>query len=591
MTSIAASETMLEVIAELAGRLSGVPLLMVLAGRSEPGAWLGHFPTANTVRLGPLGRCDATALSRVLVCDKPLAEEAADFLVTRAGGNPLYLRELVRMARTTGSLVDDGDCYRLGAAAAVPASLHAVLAARLDTLGSGQKVGVPARHPAGRRRDGGQHREIGRPGRRHRPGFARGRGAAHPDLDRRPRSCRPASQRSRLRNPSRDTCEAGCTGRRRALAGRPEQRARHLERAADYLSDDSTVAREASEMLADVGEEYAVSARYPEAQRVLERAVELGTRRPSVLLKLASLQDLTGDNDRALETLRLIEDDPADPSVAIERDHAVARVKMFTDPEAAWPELISAAEGWRALGRRDREAWAIGNAGVTSFNRSRMEQAAVELEQALDMFVDMDDRAGAVSCSSFLCIVKPADHRVPGWLADALAFADETGERAKQISALTPLAWNYFLRSMWGGSGRHRRRRGFLSSPGGCGRAAGRRRDDRAGSQPAGDHVPLDRPDRGIRPASRPAWPLSSIAPTIGRRGWDGRRASLRPWRAGRLGLRLPTRPPGWQTRWPVWHAWSSGPSWPLPDASRRRWPAWTRRRASPARSGTSPAV
>jgi class 3 adenylate cyclase/tetratricopeptide (TPR) repeat protein len=443
------SDTMLEVVAEMASRLGGVPLLMVLAGRSDPGSWLGYFPTANTVRVGPLGRCDAGELSRVLVCDKPLADEAADFLVTRAGGNPLYLRELVRMARATGSLVDDGECYRLGAAA-VPASLHAVLAARLDTLGSVQKVVFQHATLLGESATEDSIVRLGAPGAASALASLVDGGllirtstgvheAADPLLSEVAYESLPRHIRGGLHRQAA------------TFAERPEQRARHLERAADYLSDDSTVAIEASEMLADVGEEYAESARYPEAQRVLERAVELGTRRPSVLLQLADLQDLTGDNDRALATLRLIEDDPSDPSVAIERNHAVARVKMFTDPEAAWPELMSAAEGWRKLGRRDREAWAIGNAGVASFNLSRMEQAASELEQALDMFVEMDDRAGEVSCSSFLCIVKPADRRVPRWLADALAFADETGERAKQISALTPLAWNYFLRSLWGG--------------------------------------------------------------------------------------------------------------------------------------------
>jgi tetratricopeptide (TPR) repeat protein len=445
------SDTMLEVVAELAGRLSGVPLLMVLAGRSDPGSWLGYFPTANTVRLGPLGRCDATALSQALVCDKPLADEAADFLVTRAGGNPLYLRELVRMARATGSLVDAGECYRLGAAAAVPASLHAVLAARLDTLGSGQKVVFQHATLLG---DSATEESIVRLGA---PGAATALASLVDGglLIRSPNGVHAAAD-PLLSEVAYETLprhiRGGLHRQAATLAARSDQRARHLERAAEYLSDDSTVASEASELLAEVGEEYAESARYPEAQRVLERAVELGTRRPSVLLKLANLQDLTGDDDRALATLMLIEDDPADPSVAIERDHAVSRVKMFTDPEAAWPELMSVAERWQALGQRDRQAWAIGNAGVASFNLSRMEQAAAELEQALDMFVEMDDRAGEVSCSSFLCIVKPADRRVPGWLADALAFADETGERAKQISALTPLVWNYFLRSIWGGS-------------------------------------------------------------------------------------------------------------------------------------------
>jgi tetratricopeptide (TPR) repeat protein len=102
------------------------------------------------------------------------------------------------------------------------------------------------------------------------------------------------------------------------------------------------------------------------------------------------------------------------------------------------------------LGRRRDEAWALGNAGVASFNLNRVAEAAADLEAAHDLFVELGDQGGAVSTSSFLCLVKPGDPRVPGWLADGLAFADQTGERNKQVGALSLLAWNHFVRSMWG---------------------------------------------------------------------------------------------------------------------------------------------
>jgi class 3 adenylate cyclase/tetratricopeptide (TPR) repeat protein len=444
------SEIMLDVVSEMAGRLSAVPLLMLLVGRSEPGSWLAHFPSATTVRMAPLGRCDATALSRALVCDKPLADEAADFLVDRAGGNPLYLRELIRMARVSGSLVDDGECYRLGVAAAVPASLHAVLAARLDTLGLGQKAVF--QHAA---LLGGSATEesvigLGAPG---------GLGALASLVDggllrRTPEGVLEAAD-PLLSEVAYETLPRNLRGalhrQAASLASESEERARHIDRAAEYLTDDSTVALEASEVLATLGEEYVDLARYTEALRFLERAAALGSLRPSAALKLADLQGWAGDESGALATLGLIEDDAADPSIAIERDHAAARTKLFSDPEWARPRLQSVAERWRALGRTESEAWATGNCGVASFNLSRMEDAADELERALEMFLELGDRAGAVSCSSFLCLVKPADRRVEGWLADALAFADETGERVKQITALIPLVWNQFLRSLWGG--------------------------------------------------------------------------------------------------------------------------------------------
>jgi len=444
------SEMMLDVVAELIGRLSAVPLLMLLVGRSEPGSWLAHFPSATTVRMAPLGRSDATALSRVLVCDKPLADEAADFLVDRAAGNPLYLRELIRMVRASGSLVDDGERYRLGAAAAVPASLHAVLAARLDTLGPGQKAVFQYAAVLGGSATEDGVVGLGAPG-----GLGALASLIEAGLLRRTAAGALEAADPLLSEVAYETLPHHLRGelhrQAASLASESEERARHLDRAAEYLSDDATVALEASEVLAALGEEYVTVARYPEALRLLERAAALGSRQPTMLLKLADLQALAGDESRALATLELIEDDPSDPSIAVERDHVAARTKLFSDPEWARPRLQSVAERWRALGRRESEAWATGNMGVASFNLSRMEDAATELERALGMFLELEDRTGAVSCSSFLCLVKPADRRVAGWLAEALAFADETGERVKQISALSSLVWNQYLRSIWGG--------------------------------------------------------------------------------------------------------------------------------------------
>ncbi len=131
---------------------------------------LAGFGTATRVPLGPLSRADAGVLAGAFVGDKPIRPRPLPFLVDRANGNPLYLRELVVMARERGLLVDDGEVYRLRAAtsdrrgqrgsgpegtrrslcqplgrsgrqpfglsatATVPATLQALLAARLDAL-------------------------------------------------------------------------------------------------------------------------------------------------------------------------------------------------------------------------------------------------------------------------------------------------------------------------------------------------------------------------------------------------------------------------------------------------------------------------
>ena len=175
-----------------------------------------------------------------------------------------------------------------------------------------------------------------------------------------------------------------------------------------------------------------------------------GCTRNTALLGLARMQALCGRTEDALDTLAIIEDDPADPSVAVERDHTGAGTRMFSEPELALPGLKEAAERWNALGNTSKEAWARANAGVALFYLSRMEEAAELLERALELFEQVGDKGGAIATASFLCLVKPADRRVPGWLADALEFAERVGDRSREMTVLTTLAWHLFFRSFCG---------------------------------------------------------------------------------------------------------------------------------------------
>ncbi len=441
-------DQMLKVLGELSGRLNDVPLLTVLAGRTEPGEWLNAFPAATTIRLGPLSRPDAVALAEGFVCEKPLAPEAADFLVERAGGNPLYLRELVSMARAQGLLVDDGDRYRLPAHGAIPATLQALLAARLDALEPEQKLAL--QHAAVMGGATAEHlAALGLPD-------ASGalQSLVESGLMRHAEGGRYDTVDSLLREVAYETLPRHLRGElhRRAapIVEEPEERARHLERAARYLADDTSVAEEAAEALARVGQDLFLAARHIDALRMLERAVALGCRRSSALLDLAKVQALCGKEQEALATLAMVEDDPDDPTVAVERDHTAANAKVFTDPASALAQLETVTARWHALGKTDKEAWAHANMGVSCFNLSRMEEAARELELGLALFERTEDRAGRIATSSFLCLARPTDRRVPEWLAEALEFADETGDRSRQLGTLTTLAWHHFIRSLWG---------------------------------------------------------------------------------------------------------------------------------------------
>jgi tetratricopeptide (TPR) repeat protein len=207
---------------------------------------------------------------------------------------------------------------------------------------------------------------------------------------------------------------------------------------------------EAAEALVAAGTTLLQASRHLDALRLLERGLELGRLPSSALLDLARLQAMASRDQDALRTLALIEDDPDDPAVAVERDHTAASSIMFSDPSSALPRLQEAARQWADLGVTTKEAWARGNTGVAYFNLSRMDEAIVELEHALKLFQEIDDRPGAMAASSLMSLAKPTDPRVSGWLAEALEYADAAGDRSKQLNTLTTLTWNHFIRSFCG---------------------------------------------------------------------------------------------------------------------------------------------
>ena len=352
-------DKMLKVLGELSGRLNNVAVLTVLAGRTEPGEWLTAFPAATTVRLGPLSRPDAVALADGFACEKPLSGEAADFLVERANGNPLYLRELVSMARTQGLLVDDGDRYQLTAHGAIPATLQALLAARLDALDPEQKLVLQHAAVMG----GATAAHLSTLGSPNAPVVLQS--LVENGLMRHGADARYDTVDSLLREVAYETLPRNIRGElhRRAatIVAEPEERARHLDRAAEYLTDDATVAQEAAEALARAGQDLFAAARYTEALRMLERAVALGCRRAAVLLDLAKVQALCSQEDEALETLAMVQDDPDDPTVAVERDHTAGNAKMFSDSAWAIPRLggrhgaVARAGGHRQRGVGPRQ--------------------------------------------------------------------------------------------------------------------------------------------------------------------------------------------------------------------------------------------
>jgi predicted ATPase/class 3 adenylate cyclase len=89
------------------------------------------------VRLDPLPPASADALLQALLGDDPSLAALTRLLIARTEGNPFFLEESVRALVETGILAGEPGAYRLTRplpGIAVPATVQAVLAARIDRL-------------------------------------------------------------------------------------------------------------------------------------------------------------------------------------------------------------------------------------------------------------------------------------------------------------------------------------------------------------------------------------------------------------------------------------------------------------------------
>src|SRR5581483_4839087 len=134
-----ADPALIEFLEHLVDWATSLPLLVICAARPElyernPG-WGGGKRNSTTIALPPLSETETAMLISGLLDRAVLPPETQRSLLERAGGNPLYAEEFVRMLADRGSPKTgwtpggeaDGEV-------AVPESVQALIAARLDTL-------------------------------------------------------------------------------------------------------------------------------------------------------------------------------------------------------------------------------------------------------------------------------------------------------------------------------------------------------------------------------------------------------------------------------------------------------------------------
>jgi hypothetical protein len=141
-----ADEALLAFLERLLEWASPVSLLLVCTARPElydqaPG-WGGGTRNAMTIALSPLDDEETARLLSALLARPVLPAELQRLLLVRAEGNPLYAEEFVRLLTDRKLLERRGHTLYLaeGAELAAPQTLHALIAARLDTLSPQDKA-------------------------------------------------------------------------------------------------------------------------------------------------------------------------------------------------------------------------------------------------------------------------------------------------------------------------------------------------------------------------------------------------------------------------------------------------------------------
>ena len=439
-----ASAADLDPFVQLVSRVADLPVLLVVAGRSQPAGWLAHLAGATTVRLDPLTTADSERLAALLNPEGSLPPARARALALRARGNPLHLRELMRLLGDGGDGTHDGETP-----GGVPATLRAVLAARLDALDPEAKAALQAVAVFS---DGATHGDVVALGDAPIADALGGLVAAGLLLQDEERY---VVADPLLREVAYEqlphAARADRHRRAAAVAATEVGRARHLALAARYQPNDALLREEAAAHLARAGVALLDAGRFRDGSALVERALDLGHAQPRTLLRLAVAHNDAGPGGgRALELLDRI-DAGDDPVLAAEVLHARGNATHATDPRHAVTLLESAAEAWTALGNEGKHAWAICNRGQTYFDLGLMADAARDHEAALEVFLRLGDRTAAAAAAQQLALARPDDPRVPQWLTEGLQLAEQTGDLALERNALITLAWFRFTCTHLGG--------------------------------------------------------------------------------------------------------------------------------------------
>jgi class 3 adenylate cyclase len=485
-----AEPTLLDLIEHVADWSRNSPLLLVSVARpdllEQRPSWGGEKDNAWSLQLEPLDQAESHQLLERLVDSGSVDQRVGASIIAAAGGNPLFLEELLAMLMEDGLLRrQDGRWVAADRLTVrIPPTIHALLAARLDQLDADQRVVLERASVVGQTFEQAAAVALSPP--EHRALVPSSLAAlADKELLRAVRSGLPGEEAFQFRHLLiRDAAYEAIPRQARAelherfagwlettTADRAQEHEEiigyHLEQAYRYRSalgpaDEHArqVATAAADRLAAAGQRALDGADMPAAVNLLARAVDLlGDRDPA---RLALLPDLaralteTGELTRAQTLL----------SDAIEGATAVGSRRTGADAVLERIRLRAslAVEGWAEEARREVErllpvfeelgderglarAWAL--LGMTLRHWCQLE-ASEEARQRAVVFARRagDEREAAANLGAFaLAALDGPSPVAEGVRRCQRILAESKGQRRVEAQALLALAG---LRAMEG---------------------------------------------------------------------------------------------------------------------------------------------
>jgi class 3 adenylate cyclase/tetratricopeptide (TPR) repeat protein len=140
-----AEQSLLDLVEHIVSKSTGAPILLVCATRPTLFERLPEWPERHeqVLELEPLSDEESALIVENLLGDAALPAEARARIVTAAEGNPLFVEQLLSMLIDDGILRREGDRWIATgdvSELAIPSTIQALLAARLDLLSAEERA-------------------------------------------------------------------------------------------------------------------------------------------------------------------------------------------------------------------------------------------------------------------------------------------------------------------------------------------------------------------------------------------------------------------------------------------------------------------